>query len=163
MKLPVITTEHHEGKVLEINADQEVVTLYSAAGKLLGTLSWGAVIEQILATDDDVRFAHARSHPSPLAMKVRYTTPEGKQFDSLTGGIGAGGLFIESSTPLAPGTELSVSFPCPIVLGKNIRPKRRSPGPVTNLNGICSSPEWASNLSKSTKRPASSWSNLSMR
>lgn len=31
MKLPVITTEHHEGKVLEINADQEVVTLYSAA------------------------------------------------------------------------------------------------------------------------------------
>lgn len=63
MKLPVITTEHHEGKVLEINADQEVVTLYSAAGKLLGTLSWGAVIEQILATDDDVRFAHARSHP----------------------------------------------------------------------------------------------------
>ena len=46
-------------------------------------------------------------------MKVRYTTPEGKQFDSLTGGIGAGGLFIESSAPLAPGTELSVEFSLP--------------------------------------------------
>lgn len=114
MKLPVITTENHEGKVLEINADQEVLTLHSATGKLLGTLSWGAVIEQILATDDDVRFAHARSHPrAPLAMKVRCTTPEGKQFDSLTGGIGAGGLFIESSTPLPPGTELSVEFSLP--------------------------------------------------
>jgi uncharacterized protein (TIGR02266 family) len=114
MKLPVIVTEGHEGKVLEINADQEVVTLHSAAGKLLGTLSWGTVIEQILSSDDDVRFAHARSHPrAPLAMKVRYTTPEGKQFDSLTGGIGAGGLFIESSTPLAPGTELSVEFALP--------------------------------------------------
>ncbi|HWJ46572.1 MAG TPA: PilZ domain-containing protein, partial [Candidatus Udaeobacter sp.] len=50
---------------------------------------------------------------APLAVKVRYTTPEGKQFDSLTGGIGAGGLFIESSAPLAPGTELSVEFALP--------------------------------------------------
>ena len=114
MKLPVIMTERHEGKVLEMDTDQEVVALHSATGKLLGTLSWGAIIEQILSSDDDVRFAHARSHPrAPLAMKVRYTTPEGRQFDSLTGGIGAGGLFIESSAPLAPGTELSVEFALP--------------------------------------------------
>ncbi|MBK5282238.1 MAG: PilZ domain-containing protein [Nitrospiraceae bacterium] len=114
MKLPVITTEGHEDKVLEMNADQEVVTLHGATGELLGALSWGAIIEQILAGDDDARFAHARSHPrAPLAVKVRYTTPEGKQFDSLTGGIGAGGLFIESSAPLAPGTELSVEFALP--------------------------------------------------
>ena len=114
MKLPVITTEGHAGKVLEMNVDQEMVTLRGTTGELLGTLSWGTVIEQILASDDDTRFAHARSHPiAPLALKVRYTTPEGKQFDSLTSGIGAGGLFIESSTPLAPGTELSVEFALP--------------------------------------------------
>ena len=114
MKFPVFTTKGHEGKVLELNADKEVGTLHSDTGELLGTLAWGAVIEQILASDDDVRFAHARSHPrAPLAVKVRYTTPEGRQFDSLTGGIGAGGLFIESSTPLAPGTELSVEFSLP--------------------------------------------------
>ena len=114
MKVSVVTTEGHEGKILEMNSEQEVVMLHSAIGEPLGALSWGAVIEQILASDDDVRFAHARSHPrAPLAVKVRYTTPEGKQFDSLTGGIGAGGLFIESSTPLAPGTELSVEFALP--------------------------------------------------
>lgn len=114
MKLPVITTAGHEGKTLEMNADQEVITLHSATGELLGGLPWGTVIEQILSSDDDVRFAHARAHPrAPLALKVRYATPEGKQFDSLTGGIGAGGLFIESSTPLAPGTELSVEFALP--------------------------------------------------
>jgi len=114
MRFPVITTEGHQGKVLEMNADQEGVTLHSATGEVLGVLPWGAVIEQILASDDDVRYAHARSHPrAPLAMKIRYTTPEGRQLDSLTGGIGAGGLFIESSAPLAPGTELSVEFSLP--------------------------------------------------
>jgi uncharacterized protein (TIGR02266 family) len=114
MKFPVVTTESHEGKALEMNAAQEVIMLQSATGELLGALPWGAIIEQILASDDDVRFAHARSHPrAPLAVKVRYTTPEGKQFDSLTGGIGAGGLFIESSAPLAPGTELSIEFALP--------------------------------------------------
>ncbi len=114
MKVAVITTEGHEGKFLELNTEQEVVTLHGVTGEALGALSWGAVIEQILAGDDDVRFAHARCHPrAPLAVKVRYTTPEGKQFDSLTGGIGAGGLFIESSAPLAPGTELSVEFALP--------------------------------------------------
>jgi type IV pilus assembly protein PilZ len=114
MKFHVNTTEGHKGKVLEMNADQEVVTIHSATGEMLGVLSWGVVIEQVLASDDDVRFAHARSHPrAPLAVKIHCTTPEGKQFDSLTGGIGAGGLFIESSAPLAPGTELSLEFALP--------------------------------------------------
>ncbi|MBL8052947.1 MAG: PilZ domain-containing protein, partial [Nitrospira sp.] len=55
-----------------------------------------------------------RAQPrAPLALKVRYTTPEGKQFDSLTGGIGGGGLFIESGAPLSPGTELTVEFALP--------------------------------------------------
>jgi hypothetical protein len=84
MKFPVIMTEGHQGKVLEMDADQEGVTLHSAAGKLLGILSWGVVIEQILACDEETRFTHARFHPrAPLAMKIRYTTQEGKQFDSL--------------------------------------------------------------------------------
>ncbi len=115
MKFPITTTEGHEGKVLEMNADQEVVTLFNAKGESLGALSWREVIDQTLAgSDDDARFAHVRSYPrAPLAVKVRYTTPEGKQFESLTAGIGAGGLFIESSTPLAPGTSLSVEFALP--------------------------------------------------
>lgn len=114
MKFPVIRTDGHQGKILEIDADQEGVTLHSATGELLGVLPWRAVIEQILAGDDDARFGHIRAHPrAPLALKICYTTPEGKQFDSLTGGIGAGGLFIESSAPLPPGTELSVQFALP--------------------------------------------------
>ena len=88
--------------------------MHDASGQRLGTMPWGAIIEQVFSGEDDARFTHCRVHPrAPLAVKVRYTTPEGKQFDSLTGGIGGGGLFIESGTPLAPGTELSVEFALP--------------------------------------------------
>ncbi len=114
MKFSVAATPGHQGKTLEVDPNQEVINLHGPNGALLGTLSWQEIIERVLATDDDTRFAHARAHArAPLAVKVKYTTPEGRQFDSLTGGIGGGGMFIESSQPLAPGTELAVEFALP--------------------------------------------------
>jgi type IV pilus assembly protein PilZ len=114
MKLPVISTTGHQGKSLTIDVEQERILIRDTSGALLGAVPWGAIIERVLSCDDDARFAHCRAHPrAPLAVKVRYTTPEGKQFDSLTGGVGGGGLFIESGTPLAPGTELTVEFALP--------------------------------------------------
>ena len=114
MKFPVIATPGHQGKSLEIDPVREVISLQNGNGAVLGAVSWSDVIERIVNTDEDLRFAHARAHArAPLAVKVKYTTPEGKQFDSLTGGIGGGGLFIESSQPLAPGTELAVEFALP--------------------------------------------------
>ncbi|MBI3356070.1 MAG: PilZ domain-containing protein [Nitrospirae bacterium] len=114
MKLPVILTAGHQGKFLVIDTEHETINVQDMLGHLLGNMPWGAIIERVLANDDDARFAHCRTQPrAPLAVKVRYTTPEGKQFDSLTGGIGGGGLFIESGAPLAPGTELSVEFALP--------------------------------------------------
>jgi type IV pilus assembly protein PilZ len=114
MKFPVTTVQEHVGKVLEIDCDRETLSLIGDKGQPLGTVGWGTLIERILAADEDMRFAHSRAHPrAPLAVKVRCTTPEGKHFDSLTGGIGGGGLFIESSSPLTPGTELTVEFALP--------------------------------------------------
>ncbi len=114
MKLPVVSTAGHQGKSLIIDSARETINVHDASGHLLGAISWGAIIERILASSEDARFAHCRTQPrAPLALKVRYTTPEGKQFDSLTGGIGGGGLFIESGAPLKPGTELTVEFALP--------------------------------------------------
>lgn len=114
MKYPVITTANHQGKHLIVDVDQETILIHDASGILLGGIPWGHIIDRLLASDDDTRFAHCRAQPrAPLALKVRYTTPEGKQFDSLTGGIGGGGLFIESGTPLARGTEVSIEFALP--------------------------------------------------
>jgi uncharacterized protein (TIGR02266 family) len=114
MKFPVTVTPGHQGESLDIDPSREIISLHGANGALLGAVSWHDVIERIAAGDEDIRFAHARAHArAPLAVKVKYTTPEGKQFDSLTGGVGGGGLFIESSQPLAPGTELSIEFALP--------------------------------------------------
>lgn len=114
MKFSVTSSADHQGKTLEVDANREVIALHGSDGKLLGAVSWKDLIERIVTSDDDTRFAHTRAHPrAPLAVKVKYTTPEGKQFDSLTGGIGGGGFFIESSQPLAPGTELAVEFALP--------------------------------------------------
>lgn len=114
MKLPVTSTAGHQGKSLEINPNNEVIVLHGSNGEVLGAIPWKEIIERIMNSDEDVRFAHARAHArAPLAVKVKYTTPEGKQYDSLTGGIGGGGMFIESSQPLAPGTEMTVEFALP--------------------------------------------------
>ena len=114
MKFSVTETVGHQGKTFEIDPAREIISLYGVNDVLLGALSWGEIIERIINTDEELRFSHARAHArAPLAVKVKYTTPEGKQFDSLTGGIGGGGLFIESSQPLAPGTELALEFALP--------------------------------------------------
>ncbi len=114
MRYPVTITANHQGKLLIVDADQETILIHDASGVLLGGIPWGHIIDRLLASDDDTRFAHCRTQPrAPLALKVRYSTPEGKQFDSLTGGIGGGGLFIESGTPLATGTEVSIEFALP--------------------------------------------------
>ena len=114
MTFSVVSTAGHQGKSLVVDSVQETINVHDSSGQLLGNLSWGAIIERVLVSGEDARFAHCRAQPrAPLALKVRYTTPEGKQFDSLTGGIGGGGLFIESGAPLSPGTELTVEFALP--------------------------------------------------
>jgi type IV pilus assembly protein PilZ len=124
MKLPVVSTAHHRGKSLMIDTQQETIHVHDASGQLLGNVSWGSLIERVLAANEDARYAHCRTQPrAPLALKVRYTTPEGKQFDSLTGGIGGGGLFIESGAPLSPGTELTVEFALPDRPAEKIKAK----------------------------------------
>jgi type IV pilus assembly protein PilZ len=114
MTFPVVSTSEHQGKSLVIDSGREMINVHDTSGQLLGSMSWGAIIERVLVDGEDARFAHCRTQPrAPLALKVRYTTQEGKQFDSLTGGIGGGGLFIESGAPLSPGTELTVEFSLP--------------------------------------------------
>jgi uncharacterized protein (TIGR02266 family) len=114
MRLAVTASETHQGKMLELDCDQETITILDNDGQMIGSVSWDLLIEWVRSTSQMDETRHVRAHPrAPLAVKVHYSTPEGKEFDGLTGGIGGGGLFIESSMPLPVGSELNIQFSLP--------------------------------------------------
>ncbi len=114
MKYPVSSSLRHRGKVLELDAAREMVTLLGINGEPIGSLSWDFVIDQILAYRKPPVQKEVRSEPRiSLAFRVRYNTPEGQRFESRAGGIGGGGLFIESQSPLLVGTKLAMEFSLP--------------------------------------------------
>jgi uncharacterized protein (TIGR02266 family) len=91
-----------------------MVTLFGINGEPIGSLSWDFVIDQILAYRKLPVQQEVRSEPRiSLVFRVRYTTPEGQRFESRAGGIGGGGLFIESQAPLPVGTKLAMEFSLP--------------------------------------------------
>ena len=114
MKYPVTASLRHRGKALEIDAAQEVVRLLGLNGEPIGSLPWDFVIDQLLAYRKPPVLKEIRTEPRViLSFGIRYTTVEGRQFESRAGGIGGGGLFIESQAPLPVGTKLSMEFSLP--------------------------------------------------
>ncbi len=114
MKYQVVSSLRHKGKTIEMDASREIVTLIGINGEPMGNLSWDFVIDQILAYRKPTASREARTEPRvTLAFRVKYKTPEGQHFESRAGGIGGGGLFIESQAPLAIGTKLMMEFSLP--------------------------------------------------
>ncbi len=114
MKYPVSSSVRHKGKALELDAACEVMTLLGINGEPIGSLSWDFVIDQILAYRKPPLQKEIRSDPRiTLAFHVRYNTPDGQRYESRAGGIGVGGLFIESLCPLPVGTKLAIEFSLP--------------------------------------------------
>lgn len=126
MKLPVVVTKAHKGKALELDNEREVITLLGPQGEHLGSMTWESVINQILRMREPKGSGEQRGQPRiSLLVKVRYSTPEGQQYESRATGIGGGGLFIESSTPLPIGMELAVEFALPDRPAEWLRAKAR--------------------------------------
>lgn len=114
MKLPVNTTKVHKGKALEIDSEQETITLLDPSGQNLGTVTWESIIEHIRASTEKTTPLHVRVHPrASLLIRVRYRTLSGRQIEGRASGIGGGGLYIESTAPLPVGTEMAIQFALP--------------------------------------------------
>lgn len=114
MKYPISVSLRHRGKSLELDTTREMVTLLGVKGESIGSLSWDFVVDQILAYRKGPVQKEVRAEPRiTLTFRVRYNTPEGTQFESRAGGIGGGGLFIESQAPLPVGTKLAMEFSLP--------------------------------------------------
>lgn len=111
MKHPVSFSLRHRGKALELDAAREMITLLGITGEPIGSLPWDFVIDQILAYRKPPVPKETRIEPRvSLSFQIKYKTPEGHRFDSRAGGIGGGGLFIESTTPLPVGTKIAMEF-----------------------------------------------------
>lgn len=114
MRLPIISTLEHKGKALELDCEHETIIVRGIKGEKLGTVTWASIIEQVHSNQEPDRPAESREQPRlSLVLKVRYSTSGGKCLESRAGGIGGGGLFIETSSPLSVGTEISVEFALP--------------------------------------------------
>jgi type IV pilus assembly protein PilZ len=114
MRLPVITTIIHKGKALELDCERELITVRGSKGEKLGSVTWASIIEQARPLPEPDRWNELRDQPRlSLVLKVRYTTAGGKTIESRAGGIGGGGLFIESVSPLPVGTDISLEFALP--------------------------------------------------
>lgn len=114
MKYPVSSSPRHKGKAIDLDASGEVITLLGVNGESLGNLSWDFLIDQILASQTPSVTREIRNElRTALTFRVKYKTPEGHRYESHAGGIGGGGLFIESHNPLPVGTKLAVEFSLP--------------------------------------------------
>lgn len=116
MKYSVSSSLRHKGKVIELDGAREMVVLMGVNGDVIGSLSWDFVIDQILACRNTTMSVQKGDRSEPrisLTFRVRYNSPEGPRFESRAGGIGGGGLFIESQTPLPVGTRLAMEFSLP--------------------------------------------------
>ena len=114
MRLPVITTLGHKGKALELDCERELITIRGPKGDKIGSVTWASIIEQARPLPEPDRWNDLRDEPRlSLVLKVRYTTSGGKTIESRAGGIGGGGLFIESITPLPVGTDITLEFSLP--------------------------------------------------
>jgi uncharacterized protein (TIGR02266 family) len=114
MRLPVITTLVHKGKALELDCERELITIRGPKGEKIGSVTWASIIEQARPLPEPDRWNDLRDEPRlSLVLKVRYTTSGGKTIESRAGGIGGGGLFIESITPLPVGTDITLEFSLP--------------------------------------------------
>lgn len=124
MRLPIISTLAHKGKALELDCEHEAIIVRGVKGEKLGTVSWASIIEQVHLNQEPERSAESREQPRlSLILKVRYSTSGGKCVESRAGGIGGGGLFIETSSPLSVGTEIALEFALPDAPAEWLRAK----------------------------------------
>jgi uncharacterized protein (TIGR02266 family) len=97
-----------------VDSVRETITLFGINGETLGTLAWDAIIDHILTHRKPGQAEDGRNEPRiSFSIRVRYNTPQGVHIESRAGGIGGGGLFIESEAPLPVGTKLVIEFSLP--------------------------------------------------
>lgn len=122
LNLPVKVSTGHNGKVLQVNSETETMALIGPMDELLGTVSLEAVIDfiQKTATAARSRLPMRNYSRSPLAVMLRYETPDRKDSQGVTCEVGGGGIFVEITDPPRIGTVLALELVLPDNPGRPI-------------------------------------------
>ncbi|MFO0775402.1 MAG: PilZ domain-containing protein [Nitrospiraceae bacterium] len=110
MDFPFRQSEAYPGARLHVDPEREEISIRTADGTVLGVVGWEAVAQAALQQGS------AASEPTPmipLELRVRYQAAGTVAGEGMTVEFGGSGFFLETSTPLPVGTELSVEFALP--------------------------------------------------
>lgn len=114
MKMLVKKSVRHQGEAIELDSELETMTLLNQTGEQQGTLSCEQVVDFIQNYVEEARFKQVRNYPrSRLAVQIQYRPFNRRSFQSVTGEIGGGGVFIETGTPAHVGEELRMELVLP--------------------------------------------------
>ena len=126
MAVPVQTNAVHQGKVFVLDCRRETLTLLGSDGQELGTVTWDSVMTYIEITGRRLLVAPPGVHSGPpLAVPVRYRTPDGRQWESRVSRPRASAVFIETSDLLPVGTEIVVELSLPALGFERLEAKGR--------------------------------------
>ena len=114
MKVLIQKSLRHQGKAMELDSESETMRLLSQTGEQQGTVSWEQVIDFIQSYVEEARFKQGLNYPrARLAVQIQYRPSSSRSFQSITGEIGGGGVFIEIGTPAHVGEELRMELVLP--------------------------------------------------
>lgn len=114
MRVPIRTSETEQGQFLEFDCDAELVSLVGPDGELVRSVTWESLVQLVSVLGRREEAAESRKVPrAALALRIAYRLAGGRETVSVTRDIGAGGVFIETASPLPRGTEVEVEFRLP--------------------------------------------------
>lgn len=126
MKLPIHSEAPAGIRFLEFDRESEMVFLDDAEGRRLHGVAWASLIRLIEVEGGKGDGAESRRVPrAALALQVTYRAPDVRERVTVTRDVGAGGMFIETATPLPRGKEIEVEFALPDPPFDRVRAKGR--------------------------------------
>jgi len=114
LSAPIVSTPGHHEKVLVLDCENETLILLGPTGHELGSLSWNAVIIQLLRAGGNRPPSKVSNEPAlSRCVRIHYTPPDGQRREGRASRICKQGVFIETADPLPVGTVLLVGFTLP--------------------------------------------------
>ena len=100
------------GYFVDIDPQGQGLTVHNEQGKSLLSLSVDELLDRLLGPSPQ-SFSRRRECRVDLAIRLRYSFQGPESKEGITGNIGAGGVFIETTSPVKVGTSIHLEIILP--------------------------------------------------